>query len=138
MSDIHRLSNYRVASIPHSYTAHKFIRHSYDYGKKKEDTSKVVWSKMWYGYSSRYSGFSGEFWAYEMNIGKSKKFEEYSKGTLREWIVENGAKSASYLATYTPDYVMTPFEYHSLEEVNYDMMARASFRLAALLNYTIK
>ncbi len=138
MSDIHHLSNYRFESIPYSQATHKFIRHSYDYGKKKEETSRVVWDKMWYGYSSRYSGFSGDFWAYEMNICRGKKFEEFSEGSLRYWVYENASTAASYLNKYTPDYVMSPFEFHSLEDVNYDMMARASFRLAALLNNTIK
>ena len=138
MSDIHLLSSYRITSIPYSQKAHTFTRHSYDYGPKKDETSKVHWHKMWGAFSRRYSGFSGAFWAYEMNIGKSKMKEEYSKGTLREWAAENGAIAASYLEKYTPDYVMTPFEFHSLEEVNYEMMARSSVRLAALLNSTIK
>ena len=138
MSDIHNLSNYRIASIPYSQTAHTFTRHSYDYGAKKDETSKVHWHKMWGSFSRRYSGYSGDFWAYEMTLGKSKMKEEYSKGTLRDWVAENGATAAAYLTKYVPGYVMTPFEYHSLEEVNYEMMARSSFRLAALLNSTIK
>ena len=138
MSDIHLLSSYRIASIPYSQGVHKFTRHSYDYGPKKSETSQVNWHKVWGSFSRRYTGFSGEFWAYEMNIGKSKMKEEYSKGTLRDWVMETGELAASYLNKYTPDYVMTPFEFHSLEEVNYEMMARSSFRLAALLNATIK
>lgn len=138
VSDIHLLSSYRIASIPYSQKVHKFIRHSYDYGPNKNETSQVNWHKVWGSFSRRYSGFSGEFWAYEMNVGKGKMYDEYSKGTLREWVVANGEIAASYLRKYTPDYVMTPFEFHSLEEVNYEMMARSSFRLAALLNATIK
>lgn len=138
MSDIHLLSNYRFVSIPYSQGVHKFTRHSYDYGSQKNETSQVNWHKIWGSFSRRYTGFSGAFWAYEMNIGASKKKEEYSKGTLREWVMENGELAASYLTKYTPDYVMTPFEFNSLEEVNYAMMARASFRLASVLNATIK
>ena len=138
MSDIHHLSNYRIASIPYSQGVHSFTRRSYDYGPKMKETSKVVWNKIWYSFSKRYSGFSAAFWAYEMNVGAAKKKEEYSKGTLRDWVADNGAIAASYLTKYTPDYFMTPLEFHSLEEVNYGMMARASFRLAALLNSTIK
>lgn len=138
MSDIHNLSHYRFASIPYSQGAHKFSRRSYDYGEKQNEISTVVWSKMWSNFSKRYSGFSSEFWAYEMNIGASKKKEEYSNGTLRDWVAENGEIAASYLTICTPDYVMPPFDFHSLEEVNYGMMARASFRLAAVLNATIK
>ena len=138
MSDIHNLSHYRFASIPYSQGVHTFTRRSYDYGEKKNETSQVNWHKVWGSFSRRYTGFSAEFWAYEMNVGKSKMKDEYSKGTLREWVMENGELAASYLTNYTPDYVMTPFEFNSLEEVNYGMMARASFRLAAVLNATIK
>ena len=138
MSDIHMLSNYRLAAIPYSLKTYTISRHTYDYGKSKDEISKSVWQKMWGAFSRRYSGFSGAFWAYDMNICKSKMKEEYSKGTLREWVVDNGAISASYLNKFTPDYILNPYEYNSLEDVNYDMMARASFRLAALLNNTIK
>ena len=138
MSDIHLLSSYRIESIPYSQKVHTFTRHSYDYGPKKKETSQVNWHKMWGAFSRRYSGFSGEFWAYEMNVGKSKMKEEYSKGTLLDWVTENGEIAASYLTKFTPDYVMQPFEFHSLEDVNHDMMVRASFRLAAILNSTIK
>ena len=138
MSDIHLLSSYRIESIPYSQGVHTFTRHSYDYGPKKKETSQVNWHKVWGSFSRRYTGFSGEFWAYEMNVGSSKMKEEYSKGTLLDWVTENGEIAASYLTKFTPDYVMKPFEFHSLEDVNYEMMARASFRLAAILNSTIK
>ena len=138
MSDIHNLSHYRFASIPYSQGVHTFTRRSYDYGEKKNETSQVNWHKVWGSFSRRYTGFSAEFWAYEMNVGKSKMKDEYSRGTLRDWVMETAETAAAYLTKYTPDYEMTPFEFHSLEEVNYAMMARASFRLAAVLNTTIK
>ena len=138
MSDIHMLSNYRLAAIPYSLKTYTISRHTYDYGKSKNEIMKSGWQKMWGGFSRRYSGFSGAFWAYDMDLCKGKMKEEYSKGTLREWVVENGAISASYLNKFTPDYILNPYEYNSLEDVNYDMMARASFRLAAILNSTIK
>jgi hypothetical protein len=138
MSDIHHISNYRLAAIPYSQDTYTISRRTYDYGKEKGEITKSRWQRMWGGFSKRYSGFSGEFWAYDMNLGRGKMKEEYSKGTPREWAVEVGAISTSYLNKFTPDYVLTPFEYNSLEEVNYDMMARASFRLAAVLNSTIK
>ena len=138
MSDIHLLSNYRFASISYSQGVHTFSRRSYDYGDKKNEISQVNWHKVWGSFSRRYTGFSAAFWAYEMNIGASKMKEEYSKGTLRDWVMETAETVAEYLTKYTPDYVMSPFEFNSLEEVNYRMMARASFRLAAVLNATIK
>ena len=138
MSDIHHLSNYRIASIPYSLKAYKFKRQPQDYGKTKDEITTTSWNRVWWNFSSRYSGFSGEFWAYEMNLCKGKMKEEYSAGTLREWVSENGAVAAMYLERFHPDYVVPPFEFNSLEDVNYEMMARASFRLAAILNSTIK
>lgn len=138
MSDIHHISSYRLAAIPYSQDTYTISRRTYDYGKEKGEITKSRWQRMWSAFSKRYTGFSGEFWAYDMNLGRGKMKEEYSKGTPREWVVEVGAISTSYLNKFTPDYVLTPFEYNSLEEVNYDMMARASFRLAAVLNSTIK
>ena len=138
MSDIHHLSNYRIASIPYSLKAYKFKRQPQDYGKTKDEITTTSWNKVWWNFSGRYTGFSGEFWAYEMNICKGKMKEEYSAGTLREWVSENGAVAAMYLERFHPDYVVPPFEFNSLEDVNYEMMVRCSFRLAAILNSTIK
>ena len=138
MSDIHHLSNYRIESIPYSMQTYKFKRQPQDYGKTKNEIQTTVWQKIWWNFSGRYTGFSGEFWAYEMNLCKGKMKDEYSKGTLREWVSENGAVAAMYLERFHPDYVVPPFEFNSLEDVNYEMMARCSFRLAAILNSTIK
>ena len=139
MSDIHLLSSYRIESIPYSQGVHTFTRHSYDYGPKKKETSQVNWHKVWGSFSRRYTGFSGEFWAYEMNVGSSKMKEEYSKGTLKDWTLDIG--------TYTKD-IYGVLEANGgnflhptiqkYEEFHMSCLARAAFRIAVLLNDNLK
>jgi uncharacterized protein YjiS (DUF1127 family) len=61
-----------------------------------------------------------------------------SKGSLREWASESGATAARLLARINPEYMMTRRERNELEELNYQMIARAGYRLAAVLNEAAK
>ena len=63
---------------------------------------------------------------------------QLSKGSLREWVSETGATAARLLARINPEYSMTRRERNELEELNYQMMARAGYRLAVLINEAAK
>ncbi len=138
MCDAHNLSYFRVDGVEHSQKPFKFVRKVREYGKNLNETAPVRWATLWSNYCNRHRGFSSALWAEDIELCLGGKFAEYSEGTLREWILQNGAKSASYLAYINPSYVMPVLEFQELEDVNYEMMARAGFRLAALLNDIFK
>ena len=73
-----------------------------------------------------------------MELCHGGKYAEFTKGTLHDWAADNGARAAGYLANIYPDAVITLREYLEMDFANYDMVARAGFRLAALLNEAIK
>lgn len=138
MCDIHNFSNYRIEGVAHSQKPFSFKRKSYEYGKSKDKLANVKWATMWTAYGNRHRGFSGALWAEDMELCLGGKKAEFSQGTLRDWIKENGEKSASFLSFINPEYVMPALMFNELEDTNYEQMVRAAYRLAALLNNTIR
>lgn len=139
MCDIHTMSCFRIEGVAHSQEDFRFYRRRRDYGEDMKEKVPLKWEQLWNAhFGLRHKGFSPALYAEDMELFFGEKFADYSKGTLRDWVAENGAKSASYLAQFTPECLISCLAYNELEDVNYDMMGRASFRLAALLNQTIK
>lgn len=138
MCDIHNFSNYRIDGVAHSQQPFKFKRTVYEYGKTKDQLANVKWMTLWTGYGNRHRGFSGALWAEDMALCLGNKKAEFSQGTLRDWVKETGAKSASFLSFINPSYVMPVLMFNELEDTNYEQMVRASYRLAALLNEVIR
>ena len=73
-----------------------------------------------------------------MKICLDNRFAEFSKGNLLKWIAENGSIASSYLDMCMPDEIVPYMERKKMEDVNYEMMLKASCRLAALLNEAFK
>lgn len=138
MVDIHHMVNIRIENIPHSQRDFSFKHHSTEVGKKKDRLEEAKWSGMGKNCGGYPRGFSGEWRAYDMTLYLGDRFAEYSKGSLKDWAADNGAVAARYLAIYKPDAVVSCLDYKYTEPVNYDLMVKASCRLAALLNETIK
>ena len=136
--DIHNFSQYRIKGIPHSYNDFEFTRNRRDYGPDINEKVPIKWSHLWNSFGYRHKGFSASLWAEDMELSSGDKFEEYSQGTLREWVEQNGAKAAAYLEVYAPRKNVTTLAYNELEDVNYDMMVRAGYRFAKLLNDAVK
>lgn len=136
MCDIHNLSNIRIENIAHSYSDFSFKRQQNEY--KTTQYLNYKWSSFWRNLSNSLGVFHADLWAEDMDLCHGNKKAEFTKGTLRDWAADNGARAAAYLAKIRPDAVITLREYLEMDYANYDMVARAGFRLAALLNEAIK
>ena len=137
MCDMHNFGYVRIENVPHSQSPFSFVCYAGDYGKRKT-TSKMQWTKLWELYSGWHTGFSGDLWAEDMELCLGEKRAELSKGSLHDWATQIGEKAAELYGRINPDYVMTRRERNELEELNYEMMARAGYRLAVLLNESVK
>lgn len=137
MCDIHHLSNVRIEGVPYSQQDFTFLVYGGDIGKRKT-TSKMKWSNMWNLYSNWHMGFSGDLWAEDIELCLGAKREELSKGSLYDWATQIGDTASKLYAKISPEYIMTRRERNELEELNYEMMARAGYRLAVLLNEAVK
>ncbi len=137
MCDIHHLSNVRIDGVAHSQEDFKFKCYGGDIGKRKV-ASPISWSRLWSVYSGWHVGFSGALWAEDMELCLGAHRAELSKGSLQDWVAQIGATSMKMYSRINPEYVMTRRERNELEELNYEMMARAGYRLAVLLNESVK
>lgn len=137
MCDMHYISNIRIDKIPHSKYDFEYTRPNGDYGKRKNTTSKFKWSRTWAGFNYP-RGYSAAYRAYDMKLCLGDRYAEFTKGTLADWASDNGAIAARYLEIFQPDRTVAYMDYMMREDDSYDMLIKASCRLAALLNQTIK
>ncbi len=137
MCDMHNFGYVRIEGIPQSQANFTFTCYGGDYGKRKT-TAPYKWERFWDLYTHWHGGFSGDLWAEDMELCHGGKYAEFTKGSLSDWATDNGAKAAGYLAYIYPDSVITLRDFLEMDCANYDMVARAGFRLAELLNDAIK
>ena len=137
MCDMHNLAKVRIEGIATSQADFKFKCYGGDIGKRKV-ASPLSWSRLWDLYAGWHVGFSGALWAEDVELCLGEHRAQLSKGSLREWASESGATAARLLARINPEYMMTRRERNELEELNYQMIARAGYRLAAVLNEAAK
>ena len=137
MCDMHTISNVRIDNIPHSHDDFKF-KFSSEYGKSSKNVRVVKWSAIWNNYCNYPRGFSPKYRAYDMKICMRSRFDEFSKGSLKDWASESGRMAASYLELFQPDEAVSIVDRLNIDVANYDQMIKASCRLATLLNQTIQ
>lgn len=134
--DMHNFGRVRIEGIAHSQQEFKFDCFAGDIGKRK-NASPISWSRFWNAYAGWHTGFSGDLWAEDMELCLGARREELSAGGLNEWATQIGEKATELYGRINPEYVMTRRERNELEELNYEMMARAGYRLAVLLNEAV-
>ena len=138
MCDIHDLAKYRIKGYPHSYDKFIYLVPRADSGKGLKKLNKHKWSTTWSHFGNYPAGFSGQYRAYDMKLCLDGRFDEFTKGGLVDWIVDNGAIAAYYLNLCMPEAIVPYMDHKKIEDVNYDMMIKASCRLAKLLNEAFK
>ena len=137
MCDIHNFSYVRIEGVPHSQQEFTFQSYGGDIGKRKV-ANKVWWSRFWTAYGGWHTGFSGNFWAEDLELCHGKQREEFAAGSLQDWVAQIGAEASKLYERIVPEYEMTRRERNELEYLNYAMIARAGYRLSKLFNELAK
>lgn len=137
MCDIHNFSNVRIEGIPHSQQEFTFKCYGGDVGKRKT-TTKVWWSRFWTSYGGWHAGFSGNLWAEDLALCHGKQREAFAEGNIRDWVAQIGTEASKLYGYIQPEYEMTRRERNELEYLNYEMIARAGYRLGKLFNELAK
>jgi hypothetical protein len=106
------------------------------YSSKTYDSS---WYKLWESkFAGRYNLFTPQYYGDDIDIYANAKKAEYEKGTPRFWAENTGEDVVRALESITPGAVV-PTQILQLQEFNHTKcMAKASYRLAALLNEIFK
>ena len=100
--------------------------------------SKTVnssWYKLWENrFAGRYAIFTPQYYGDDIDIFTNEKKSEYEKGTPRFWVENVGEDVVRALETFQPDAVVPAQMNERQEPVHERCMAKAAYRLAALLN----
>ena len=131
VGDIHTPSNIRIEGNE----ATKGFKFTLVSRKKK---SEVSWRNMWHNYASRHDVFSADYYATDVEIFAGDRKAEYEKGTPRFWAENVGEDVVRCLEVVYPGAEVSMTDYNNYEYLYDKCIAKAGFRLAALLNDIFK
>ena len=137
VGDLHCVARIRFEDVPYS---ENFTFYRSD-GKsmKKEKCQKMTWYKLWSKwYFDIHAAFSPEMFAREIRMCQGDKFEEYMHGTPRTWVEEMGREARPLIEYIKPDEVLDNATSYNWELIHERCLAKASVRLAVVLNDIFK
>ena len=138
VADMHNISHIKIANIPNSKHNFKF-QISNGFKGKKEKITQSSWRKYWEsGLISRHASFSAELFAADLQTCYGTDKERFCKGDVRHWAADVASLAAPLYKWAKPDMIMSREQDNRLEPMNDKTMARAGYRLAALLNDIFK
>lgn len=133
--DMHNVGNVRIEGVVHSNMNFPFVITSGKEGTKRERRTDQNWRRFWHRhYCTMHSGFSSEFYAEDLSVARGSQREAMQQGTVRDWAHDVGVSCLPLYEWAKPDYVMCNRQRLELEEFHYTLVAKAAYRLAALLN----
>lgn len=137
--DMHTVSNVRIEGVPYSQ---KDFSWTLTYGKegtKAEKRRTLKWNSFWQSrFAGFHSGFSPEFYAEDYGVAYGAKREEFQKGTPADWAHDIGVAVRPLYDWAAQDYVMCNQQQLELEDLFFTQVAKAGYRIAALLNDIFK
>lgn len=137
VGDLHCVAHIRFEDIP--YSDNFIFYRSNGKSMKKEMCSKMTWYKLWSKwYFDIHAAFSPEMFAEEIRMCQSDKFGEYMHGTPRTWVEEMGRESRPLIEYIKPEEVLDNATSYNWELVHERCLAKASVRLAGVLNDIFK
>ena len=100
---------------------------------------KYKWQTLWNrAILLRHYGYTAEMYAEELAICHGEDKATFSAGSIRDWAADVGAEISQQLAKSKPNMVVDKLDILEMERVNDRLMAKAGFRLAALINDVLK
>lgn len=134
--DMHNIGNVTLAAYPQSASDFKIGFSSPSAGGRIAKIKPYSWHILWtHRYNTYHGAYSSTMWAEELNIMFGDKREEYSAGTLRDWATDIGRYTEQVfkvLERENGNFLHATIMEH--EPLHMSCLARAGFRLAALLN----
>ena len=138
VADMHCIGHVRIKGEPLTNGFRFFFLRGMAASKKSKPLSTKWyshWQSRFFGY---HQGFSAEMMASDMELCCGKHREEYMKGTPRDWAADMGRVTRSALEGMDVDVVLNRKEINLHEAYHEQCLAKAGYRLAALLNDIFK
>lgn len=107
--------------------------------EKYNKSSKRSWASLW-GRDLTISlyGYTPQMWAEELRICHGADKEAFSAGTVRDWAADMGRECLEQLKWAQPDMKLYVIDRTKLQPVVDRLMAKAGYRMVALLNDALK
>lgn len=135
--DMHNVGNVYLEEFPYSKEDFEFQQSAGGYGKREKFRTRK-WKHFWsYGFSVFHSEWSAEMHVRDLKVCQGRNKEKYQAGTIRDWAVDMGKLVQPLYAWAEPDCYLSRQAHSEYEELFLAGVARASFRIAALLNNTL-
>ena len=136
VGDIHNLSNIHIEGNE-TTKGFDFTLYAVTKGSsagEKMTKRKSSWRALWHNYTNRHDVFSPHYYAADIELSLANKKAEYEKGTPRFWAENVGEDVVRCLEVIYPNALIKTEIEHRYEDINDKCMAKAGYRLAALLN----
>ena len=138
--DMHNLSNVVIEGIPLSGQDFKVGTSKGTSGGRTAKITPYSWKSLWTSRFNSYHGaYSPQMYAEDIKIMFGDKREEFSRGSLNDWAHDIGLytkQAYDVLEQNNRQFLHKTIQEH--EEFHMSCLARAAYRLAALLNETLK
>lgn len=136
--DMHCLSHIHIDDIQETKGFMFLHWNEIEEGKRRKEW-KSQWYSLWNnGYFGRYRVFPLDYHADDIDIHCNEKKAEYEKGTPRFWAENVGEDVVRALKDFPMGQIVPTNIIQRYEEVHVRCMAKAGYRLAALLNDIFK
>lgn len=137
VGDVHCLSHIKIEG---NNATEGFVFYHWNEleGKRRRD-----WKSQWYNtweksYFGRYTVFSVQYYANDIDIFAREKKAEYEKGSPRFWVENGGEDVVRALEDFQPEATVPTRVYQLYEYQHTKCVAKAAYRLAATLNDIFK
>ena len=132
--EMHNVGNVFLEEYPSSAEDFVFSQSMGGYGKKEKFRDRK-WRHFWsYGFSVFHSSWSSEMHVRDLKVCHGRYKENYMKGSVREWATDMGKVVKPLYDWAGGDCTLSRQAHAESEEVFLAGVARAAYRIAALMN----
>ncbi len=138
--ELHTISSIAIDGIEPSQSDFEFTWSAGKEGSKKYETrGKLTWHKLWNNnFCYWHQAWSSEYYAYDINLRFNKLSQSAMQGTVRDWAHDMGLRAKPMYEWAKPGMLLRNEPRLNLEDIHLEMVARSAYRLAALLNESLK
>ena len=137
VGDLHCISHIHIDGVE-ATKGFKFVIHDTMEGKKAKSWTTSWWVAWQKAYLDRNIILSPSYYGDDIEIFLGSKKAEYEKGTPRFWVENIGEDVVTCLGVMSPNARVSIEDKERLEDIHNKCMAKAGYRLAALLNDIFK
>ena len=136
--EMHNVGNVYLEEFPYSKEDFEFQQSMGGYGAKEKFRARK-WKHFWsYGFSVFHSNWSAEMHVRDLKVCQGRYKEQYMAGTIRDWATDMGKLVKPLYEWADPTCKLSRQAHAENEELFLAGVARAAYRMAALMNNAIK